>query len=99
VLFVEDAAADGRFRDSPLVAGEPGLRFYAGAPVSLAPGLRIGTVCVADTRPRLLKPSERAVLVALAAIVVQELRLLHASRIIRQKLGSPSRRSDERNVG
>jgi GAF domain-containing protein len=99
VLFVEDAAADVRFRDSPLVAGEPGLRFYAGAPVSLAPGLRIGTVCVADTRPRLLKPSERAVLVALAAIVVQELRLLHASRIIRQKLGSPSRRSDERNVG
>lgn len=91
VFFVEDALTDARFRDNPLVHGDPGLRFYAGAPIALSPGLRIGTVCVADVRPRLLKPSERSVLTALSAIVVQELRLLQASRIIRQKLGaSPS---------
>lgn len=90
VFFVEDASTDARFRDNPIVRGEDGLRFYAGAPIALAPGLRIGSVCVADTRPRLLKPNERAVLMALAAIVVQELRLLQAGRIIRHKLGAPA---------
>lgn len=95
ILFIEDASADARFRQKPLVQGEPGLRFYAGAPIVVAPGLRIGTVCVADTRPRLLQPSERAVLAALAAIVLQELRLLQASRIIRQKLGSSARPNPE----
>lgn len=90
VFFVEDASSDARFRDNPLVRGETGLRFYAGAPIALAPGLRIGAVCVADTRPRLITATERAVLIALAAIVVQELRLLQAGRIIRHKLGAPT---------
>ncbi|ACL61477.1 GAF domain-containing protein [Methylobacterium nodulans] len=31
VLVVPDAAADPRFRDDPLVRGDLGLRFYAGA--------------------------------------------------------------------
>ena len=31
LFVVPDATADDRFRDNPLVAGEPGVRFCAGA--------------------------------------------------------------------
>jgi diguanylate cyclase (GGDEF)-like protein/PAS domain S-box-containing protein len=51
-LVVADATDDPRFRDNPLVTGELGIRFYAGAPViSRRNGQRLGAVCVIDTAP------------------------------------------------
>ncbi|WP_019569149.1 PAS domain S-box protein [Thioalkalivibrio sp. ALE11] len=50
--IVEDATDDPRFADNPLVTGEPGVRFYAGIPLTLEDGLAVGTLSVMDTRPR-----------------------------------------------
>lgn len=51
-LIVGDVSADERFRDSPLVTGEPGIRLYASYPLRSLEGAPLGTLCVVDTEPR-----------------------------------------------
>jgi phosphoribosyl 1,2-cyclic phosphodiesterase len=58
VLQIEDVLADPRFADNPMVAGDTRIRFYAGMPLSLGDGARVGTLCVADVRPRHLSAVE-----------------------------------------
>lgn len=52
VFIVLDAARDERFRDNPLVTGEPHIRFYAGSPIWLPSGYPVGTVCIISPEPR-----------------------------------------------
>ena len=58
-MIIEDAQADPRFADNALVTGPPGIRFYAGAPLSDPAGHRLGTLCVIDVRPR--RPTAREI--------------------------------------
>ena len=53
-LQVPDALEDDRFAENPAVAGPTRVRFYAGVGLALADGSCVGTLCVADHRPRLL---------------------------------------------
>lgn len=69
LLEVPDATLDARFAANPLVTGAPDIRFYAGAPITLPGGERIGTVCVIDRAPNRLDEHQRTVLQGLAAIV------------------------------
>ena len=75
LFVIEDARRDARFADNPLVVGEPRVCFYAGAPLTLAGGEVIGTLCAIDHAPRQLGTTERAVLQVLARHVVVELEL------------------------
>jgi GAF domain-containing protein len=80
LFIVQDTHADTRFSQNPLVTGEPFIRFYAGAPIVFAPGVRVGSVCIVDRVPRTLNGNQRAFLKHLAEITVTELRLVQAGK-------------------
>ncbi|MEJ5999863.1 GAF domain-containing protein [Paucibacter soli] len=73
IMVVPDALADARFVDNPLVTSGPQVRFYAGAPIETGPGLRVGTLCLLDTRPRELDNTELAILGSLRDLIRGEL--------------------------
>jgi sigma-B regulation protein RsbU (phosphoserine phosphatase) len=87
-MIVPDAAEDDRFRDNPLVVGDPKIRFYAGHPLSGPGGHRIGTLCVADRLPRTLRPSEIEALRAMAGLVERELGLVEVAHLQRDLIAS-----------
>jgi PAS domain S-box-containing protein len=62
VMVVPDAQKDERFADSPIVAGEPNVRFYAGTPLITSEGHRIGTLCVIDMEPHELNSNQQQML-------------------------------------
>jgi diguanylate cyclase (GGDEF)-like protein/PAS domain S-box-containing protein len=75
ILEVPDATRDERFQANPLVTSPPDIRFYAGAPIKLPDGIRIGTLCVIDRQPRILSSKQRHALEALANAASQALTL------------------------
>jgi phosphoribosyl 1,2-cyclic phosphodiesterase/DNA-binding response OmpR family regulator len=72
VLLVSDAIQDPRFADNPLVTSEPHVRFYAGVPLALSDGSRVGTLCLIDHRPRELDEEKLALLRDLGKMVEKE---------------------------
>ncbi len=75
LFVVPDASADRRFSGNPAVTGDPGIRFYAGAPLVTSDGYGIGTLCVMDSKPRSLTPAQTESLRALSRLVVAQLEL------------------------
>tara|TARA_B100001029_G_C15012251_1_gene424981 strand:+ start:106 stop:849 length:744 start_codon:yes stop_codon:yes gene_type:complete len=47
-LIVADCQKDHRFKNHPIVTGEPFVRFYGGFPIVTQGGLVLGTLCVVD---------------------------------------------------
>jgi diguanylate cyclase (GGDEF)-like protein/PAS domain S-box-containing protein len=70
---VADATLDPRFADNPLVVGSPRIRFYAGAPIRISGGQKVGTLCVIDQRPRELDDDQRRILANLATVAARAL--------------------------
>jgi ribonuclease BN (tRNA processing enzyme) len=70
VMQVPDTLDDQRFADNPAASGGARVRFYAGVPLTMEDGSRIGTLCIADHRPRLLNDADLDALRHLADQVV-----------------------------
>jgi len=75
IFVVPDALKDPDFADNPLVCGQPGIRFYAGAPLHAPDGARIGTLCIIDNQPRSPSAEDLSILRDLADCVETELAL------------------------
>lgn len=73
LMIVPDTTKDPRFSDNPLVTGEPFIRFYAGQPLRVRDGGRIGTLCLIDRVPRELDAEQRRALRDLADLVQEQL--------------------------
>ncbi|MSO64837.1 MAG: GAF domain-containing protein [Alphaproteobacteria bacterium] len=72
VFVVNDATRDPRFSDNPLVVADPGIRFYAGAPLMAPNGQNLGTLCVIDRKPRDVDDDQKSPLADLTKMVMDE---------------------------
>jgi PAS domain S-box-containing protein len=70
VYEVNNALENETFADNPLVTGNPDIRFYAGAPLHDVNGFNLGSLCVIDTKPRILSDEQKNALKLLANQVV-----------------------------
>lgn len=75
LFIVPDATQDARFRDNPMVTGEPKVRFYAGASLSSKDGYPLGSLCVIDKTPRTLTEEQSVALDAIRRQVEAQLEL------------------------
>jgi GAF domain-containing protein len=73
LTVVPDTLEDERFADNLLVAEDPNIRFYAGAPIFTPDGYPVGTLCVIDTAPRGLSDDQAQALRELAAEVSRQI--------------------------
>lgn len=74
-LIIHDARADDRFRDNPLVTGEPYIAAYAGIPLASPDGYNVGSLCAIDTVARPFTLVQLDILRGLAKLVLNEMEL------------------------
>ena len=72
VVWIADAREESLWRDNPMVAGPPYLRFFAGAPIALASGARIGSLQAYGPEPQPYDERAARALADLAALVADE---------------------------
>jgi diguanylate cyclase (GGDEF)-like protein len=81
VLLVPETRSDPRFHDNPYVTQAPFIRFYAGCPLSVPGGARLGSLCLIDFEPRQFSAEDVSLLRDLAAMVEQELAAVQMATI------------------
>jgi len=74
IFIVADTLKDSRFFDNPLVLNDPYIRFYAGYPLALRPGINLGTLCLMDSKPRELSREDMSLLQDFGAMIEQEIK-------------------------
>ncbi len=86
VFEVEDAHLDSRFKDNPLVTGNPNIAFYCGAQIKdTGSKLPLGTVCVIDQKPKKLSSEQKEALKALAHQVEILFEIRNQTKILIEK--------------
>lgn len=98
-LEVQDATVDLRFKDNLLVTGAPDIRYYAGAPLTTADGLGLGTLCVIDTVARpAMSPQDRSMLMHLAKLVMSRILSLRSEHFVDATTGLRNRTGFEEDI-
>lgn len=75
ITVFQDALKEPCLMANPNVAGNFGLRFYAGAPLITHDGFLIGTLCIIDKQPRSFSKQEEEILSGLATAVMDQIEL------------------------
>ncbi|MPR37359.1 PAS domain S-box protein [Salmonirosea aquatica] len=86
VMVVSDATRDSRFQDNPYVVSDQGVQFYAGVPLVLQNGLKLGTLCVLDQKPGSLTPLQAKGLLVLSKQATLVLELQMSQTLLEQQV-------------
>jgi two-component sensor histidine kinase len=78
--ILTNAITDPRSLANPLVAGDFGLRFYAGVPLRTIDGHNLGTLCIIDKEPRPIEQQQIEDLKDLASVVMDQMELRLSAR-------------------
>ncbi len=73
VMVVGNLSTDERFIDNPLVANDPKVRFYAGAPLVTSNGYALGTLCVVDLKPREITEDQKKALALMSKKAIERI--------------------------
>lgn len=98
LFIIPDTLEDARFRDNPLVVKEPGIRFYAGAPLIDEDGFGLGTLCVADRRPRELDAEQKEALKSLRRLAVGQMELRRNLVLLKEALNDRTKEEHAREL-
>jgi PAS domain S-box-containing protein len=86
ILVIADTLQDARFDDNPLVQSDPHVRFYAGAPLELKNGLKLGTLCLFDLKPGQISALQEKTLIVLSRQVVALLERELGAILLKQQI-------------
>jgi len=98
LFIVQDTLKDERFRDNPLVTGEPHIRFYAGAPLVTEDGFALGTLCVGDRQPRELDEEQKIALHSLSRLALRQMELRTNLQMLKDALNDRTREEHAREL-
>lgn len=96
VFIVPDTLQDERFSNNPLVVSEPGIRFYAGAPLITEEGYALGTLCVIDRTPREIDPDQKEALKALSRLVLGQMEFRRNLMLLKEALTDRTKEEHQR---
>ena len=94
--ILTDAKVDPRSLANPLVAGDFGLRFYAGVPLRTSDGYNLGTLCIIDKEARTIDQGQIDDLTDLASVVMDQMELRLSARRAASKAEIMAREIDHR---
>lgn len=81
LFIIPNAIEDERFFDNPLVTAAPNIRFYAGYTLKIREGLKIGTLCLIDQKPRVMSEEDQQLLRDLGAMIEQEIKSIQLATL------------------
>jgi PAS domain S-box-containing protein len=84
-FIIEDARLDDRFKDNPVVQGDPNIVFYAGIPLVNEDEYSLGTLCVSDDQPKKITALELEGLKTLSQSVINLLELRRKNKSLEKE--------------
>ncbi len=86
IMEISDTHKDARFHDNPLVTNDPNIRFYAGIPLTAQNGYNLGSLCVIDSKPKILTDEQKLYLKILGRQVVLQIELRQQLHLQNERL-------------
>lgn len=86
LTIIPDTLEDRRFDNNPLVQEPPHVRFYAGAPLTIKGGIRLGSLCLFDAKPNNISTIQQKALAVMARQVTFLMQLELSQKILQNNL-------------